>query len=153
MKIGFKLIWPSKGADWQRAFKSKEAKTLFSGYLIRIAHAMPCDAKCFADTLAFSKKDPRAKVWFCERNEKSAHSSEEIANSLQNVMFDGVSELQIVIGGPDGLKKEEISIIKPDFLWSFGSLTLPHELAAVVAAEQIYRAGSILKNLPYHKSH
>jgi 23S rRNA (pseudouridine1915-N3)-methyltransferase len=32
-------------------------------------------------------------------------------------------------------------------------MTLPHELAAVVAAEQIYRAFTILHRQPYHSGH
>jgi len=43
--------------------------------------------------------------------------------------------------------------IQPHLIWSFGAMTLPHELASVVAAEQIYRAISILKNHPYHSGH
>lgn len=38
-----------------------------------------------------------------------------------------------------------------DFLWSLGPLTLQHELALVVALEQIYRARTILAGHPYHR--
>ncbi|MGH7583050.1 MAG: 23S rRNA (pseudouridine(1915)-N(3))-methyltransferase RlmH, partial [Gemmatimonadales bacterium] len=35
--------------------------------------------------------------------------------------------------------------------WSLGPLTLPHELARVVVAEQLYRASTILRHEPYHR--
>ena len=47
--------------------------------------------------------------------------------------------------------EEDRRVLKPDFMWSFGPQTLPHDLAAVIAAEQVYRAFSILNNLPYHR--
>jgi 23S rRNA (pseudouridine1915-N3)-methyltransferase len=36
---------------------------------------------------------------------------------------------------------------------SFGAMTLPHELARTVLAEQIYRALTILAGHPYHSGH
>ena len=68
-------------------------------------------------------------------------------------MNSGTKELQIVIGSAEGFSEKELAEWNPDLKWSFGPLTLPHELAAVVAAEQIYRALTILKRLPYHAAH
>ena len=40
-----------------------------------------------------------------------------------------------------------------DFKLSFGPITLPHELARLVLAEQLYRAFTILNKHPYHCGH
>ena len=55
----------------------------------------------------------------------------------------------VIIGGANG----HGGAIMPsaDFLWSLGPLTLQHELALVVALEQIYRAHTILAGHPYHR--
>lgn len=55
----------------------------------------------------------------------------------------------VLLGGADGHDKPLIEAA--DFLWSLGPLTLQHELALVVALEQIYRAYTILAGHPYHR--
>lgn len=57
--------------------------------------------------------------------------------------------IAVIIGGADG--HAEPLLDSADFLWSLGSLTLQHELALVVALEQIYRAHTILSGHPYHR--
>ena len=58
-------------------------------------------------------------------------------------------DVAFVIGGADGL--HEAVRRSADFVWSLSPLTLPHGLARVVLAEQLYRAVSILHNHPYHR--
>jgi 23S rRNA (pseudouridine1915-N3)-methyltransferase len=62
---------------------------------------------------------------------------------------DGAREPAFVIGGADGLDPQ----IKKEaaFCLRLSSMTLPHALARVVLAEQIYRAWSILNAHPYHR--
>ena len=55
----------------------------------------------------------------------------------------------LVIGGADGLSDRVVE--SADLLWSLSPLTLQHELALVVALEQIYRAHTILTGIPYHR--
>ena len=54
-----------------------------------------------------------------------------------------------VLGGPLGL---DPAFRKPtDTVLSLSPMTLPHELARVLLVEQIYRAVTILRGVPYHK--
>jgi 23S rRNA (pseudouridine1915-N3)-methyltransferase len=59
-------------------------------------------------------------------------------------------DLAFVIGGADGLS----AVIKESaaMLLSLSPLTLPHGLARVVLAEQLYRAHTILVAHPYHRA-
>ncbi|HEU5169745.1 MAG TPA: 23S rRNA (pseudouridine(1915)-N(3))-methyltransferase RlmH [Gemmatimonadales bacterium] len=57
--------------------------------------------------------------------------------------------LVLVLGGSHGLAPDLLA--GADERWSLGPLTLPHELARVIALEQVYRAFTILRGEPYHK--
>lgn len=58
-------------------------------------------------------------------------------------------DLAFLIGGPDGLAAS----IKTGAAMQMrlSGLTLPHGLARVVLAEQLYRATTIMQNHPYHR--
>jgi 23S rRNA (pseudouridine1915-N3)-methyltransferase len=58
--------------------------------------------------------------------------------------------LAFCIGGPDGLAATVDA--RARLRWSLSSLTLPHSLVRVVAAEALYRAVSLIKGLPYHRA-
>jgi 23S rRNA (pseudouridine1915-N3)-methyltransferase len=58
--------------------------------------------------------------------------------------------LALLVGGPDGLAPE--CLRRADESWSLSPLTLPHGLARIVIAEQIYRAMSLMAGHPYHRS-
>jgi 23S rRNA (pseudouridine1915-N3)-methyltransferase len=62
---------------------------------------------------------------------------------------DSATDIAMVIGGPDGLADSIKSSARLTLRLS--SMTLPHGLARVFLAEQIYRAWSILQNHPYHR--
>ncbi|HNX69534.1 MAG TPA: 23S rRNA (pseudouridine(1915)-N(3))-methyltransferase RlmH [Candidatus Omnitrophota bacterium] len=120
---------------------------MFKEYNERVARFLPVEVG------AYSSKN-RSVIWVCEREKKSSLlSSEALAREFRKCMNSGAQELQIVIGGPNGFTAGELEAMNPALRWSFGPMTLPHELASVVAAEQIYRALTIHENHPYHSGH
>ncbi len=54
-----------------------------------------------------------------------------------------------VLGGPLGHHRSLLD--RAEDVWSLGPPTLPHELARVVVVEQIYRAMTLIRGVPYHK--
>ncbi len=75
-------------------------------------------------------------------------SSPEIAE-LMDKAYIGNSEITFVIGGSCGV--DDRVRTSCDFRLSFGKATFPHQLMRLILCEQIYRALSIIENLPYHK--
>jgi len=59
------------------------------------------------------------------------------------------SPTAFVVGGPDGLDARTKS--QAAVLLRLSSLTLPHALAQVLLAEQLYRAATRLTGHPYHR--
>lgn len=76
-------------------------------------------------------------------------SSEQLSQFLQDEMLASTQRLSFVIGGAWGLSP---SLLESSALrLSFSPMTFPHELARVMLYEQLYRALSLWKGLPYHK--
>jgi 23S rRNA (pseudouridine1915-N3)-methyltransferase len=75
-------------------------------------------------------------------------SSPEFATWVQE-RREAATDVAFVIGGAHGLAAglSERAVAR----FSFSSWTLPHELARLVLAEQLYRAGTIVRGEPYHK--
>ncbi|MCQ2409096.1 MAG: 23S rRNA (pseudouridine(1915)-N(3))-methyltransferase RlmH [Clostridia bacterium] len=76
-------------------------------------------------------------------------SSEGMADLIKSKCVEGKSEFSFLIGGSHGLSDE----IKKtaDLKISFSDLTFPHQLFRVMLSEQLYRALTIINNVPYHK--
>jgi len=55
----------------------------------------------------------------------------------------------IYIGGPDGFSKDFLE--KVDLVLSLSPLTMPHMLARLVLAEQLYRVWTVTQGHPYHR--
>jgi 23S rRNA (pseudouridine1915-N3)-methyltransferase len=62
---------------------------------------------------------------------------------------DSWREVALLIGGPDGHAAAVQA--RADERWSLSAMTLPHGLARVLVAEQLYRAWSVRSGHPYHR--
>jgi 23S rRNA (pseudouridine1915-N3)-methyltransferase len=83
--------------------------------------------------------DPAGKSW----------TSGELARFVQKHMREEQRRLSFVIGGFGGLSNEVLQ--RADIRWSLSPLTFTHDLTRLLLLEQIYRALSIIHNLPYSK--
>jgi 23S rRNA (pseudouridine1915-N3)-methyltransferase len=82
-------------------------------------------------------------------------SSETFATELRKHRDAGAAGLVFLIGGPDGHGTAVRQILDDKSSLgqlSLGAMTLPHGLARVVLAEQLYRAATIIAGHPYHRS-
>ena len=82
-----------------------------------------------------------------ERGE--AWSSQEWAGEIGKARDSATPAYALAIGGPDGL--DPVLRAKAHAVLSFGAMTWPHQLVRAMAAEQLYRALSILSGHPYHR--
>ena len=95
-----------------------------------------------------ARLEPRDCVWALDVGGQ-AWSSEEWARRLARARDGGARRLVLVVGGPEGL--DQALLARAEQRVSLGPATLPHELAACVALEQLYRAHTILAGTPYHR--
>ena len=75
-------------------------------------------------------------------------TSPVLAARLADWQADG-RDLCFIIGGPDGVSATCRE--RANSIWSLSELTLPHGLARVLFAEQMYRAWSLQVGHPYHR--
>ncbi len=120
--LELKEIDESKAAGAERA--SREAMELLA--------ALPAESRL----AAFDERG---------RAETSAAFAQFIASERDR----GCKALWFAIGGAEGLDGSVRA--RATAVFSFGAMTLPHQLARILAAEQIYRAMTILSGHPYHR--
>ena len=79
----------------------------------------------------------------------ASRTSSQVATWIERLRSDWPHPIVMVIGSDLGLAPEVLERCRER--WSFGPLTLPHELARLVLYEQIYRALSIVAGIKYHR--
>ncbi|HWQ65314.1 MAG TPA: 23S rRNA (pseudouridine(1915)-N(3))-methyltransferase RlmH [Methanospirillum sp.] len=75
--------------------------------------------------------------------------SEELAKLIRGWEIDGPHKISILIGGPHGLSGEVRG--RSDLLLSLSPMTFPHQMVRLLILEQLYRAYTINRGIPYHR--
>ena len=151
MKIALAAILPRRSRT-----RSEPSDRMLDDFVERIARYAPCESQVFETEQAFfdwlARQTGRAPAHLVLLDSRGKQlSSEELAEKISRLRDDGTQRLVMVIGPADGWS--DAARQRGDLLLSFGRITLPHQLARVVLAEQVYRAFTILAGHPYHSGH
>ena len=114
------------------------------------SRAASAGARSAAEANALLAKVPPSHRLICLDPAGKMQSSEAFAQSLAKFRDGGAAGLAFLIGGADGLGQAARD--QANLVLSLGPMTLPHGLARIVLAEQLYRAMTILAGHPYHRA-
>jgi 23S rRNA (pseudouridine1915-N3)-methyltransferase len=99
-----------------------------------------------ADILTRTASDPFVVV-LDERGRQL--DSIKLAELIERHRLSGTKQMTFVLGGHGGISDAVRN--RADLVLSLSRLTLTHELARVLLIEQVYRAFTIIHDLPYQK--
>ena len=152
MRIRF--TWPGKTRD-------EHLRALVDEYLKRLQRFVRCEvvetrevrgsdrSSVEKESLRILEAIPTNSVAILLDVQGREWSSQELADEVARWENESIKEITIVIGGQDGVSAEVMT--RAQQRWRLSRLTLTHEMARVVALEQVYRAYTINRGLPYQK--
>jgi len=152
MRIRF--IWPGKTKD-------EHLRALVADYLKRLTRFVRCEvietregpgpdrAGVEKESRRLLDAIPTGSLTVLLDVKGREWSSPELADEVSSWENDSVKEVAVVIGGPNGISDELLE--RAQKRWRLSRLTLTHEMARMVAVEQLYRAYTIKRGLPYQK--
>ena len=136
--------------------KSPPLQSLVQDYVERASRYAPVEAQPFRSEEALlnavSRRGGRIAPFLVLLDSRGkAFTSVQFAELLRRHRDGGAQEMVFAIGPADGWSATAREVA--GLLLSLGPMTLPHELALAVLAEQVYRALTILAGHPYHAGH
>ncbi len=156
MKVRFIVVGKTKSPHWN---------ALAEEYAGRVSRFLKCETTTVRESPAALAADP-AKAMDQEAGgilnaiaadslvvlldvEGEQVTSQALAGKVQRWRDEGRKELCFVVGGHWGVA--EAVRKRADWRWSLSKLTFTHEMARTLAAEQVYRALTIVNGFPYSK--
>lgn len=135
---------------WTRA--TPMAKQLGFGTLdvleLRESQAQNADQRKAAESTDLLAKLPDGAALIALDERGKAITTPQFSSKLE-AFKDAGKPVALIIGGPDGLDSSVRQ--RANLVISFGAITMPHQLVRVLAAEQLYRAMTVLSGHPYHR--
>ena len=133
---------------WVGKTKNTPLAKLCDDYIGRIKHFLPLEILEVKEAKLQGIVDFADRVIALDPSGKTCNS-QEFAKFVQQHMTSDPRALTFVIGDyaglPDNLKR------RADRAWSLSPLTFTHDLTRVLLLEQVYRALTVIHNLPYSK--
>ncbi len=130
----------------------EEARAMLNDYVQRIQHYAEIEVSELRNSgpaaLRKLKIEPAATVVLLDAAGKQ-FTSQQFARWLADLRDRSARELVFLCGDAEGFPAELRASAKQKI--SLSTLTMPHEFARVILAEQIYRAFAILAGHPYPK--
>jgi 23S rRNA (pseudouridine1915-N3)-methyltransferase len=111
--------------------EGKKVEQLLAAEAARILAVLPLKCRMVA-------MDERGRQWTTAR----------LADSVTGWMRNG-GDTAFLLGGADGLDANIKNLA--DEVLALSAMTLPHGLARIMLAEQLYRAVSVINGHPYHR--
>lgn len=139
---------------WIGKTKAAAVEALTAEFVKRLGRYLPTETQEFRTEAALldwaSRERGRLALVMLDARGRQM-TSEELAHLLRSHQEAGVSLLAFAVGPADGWS--DAARHAGTLLLSLSRMTLAHEIARVVLAEQLYRGFSILAGHPYHLGH
>ena len=142
---------------WVGKTKNPQLAKLCADYVSRIQHFLPLEVAEIKDPRGGIEAEGGKILSVFDASDRvavldpkgTAWTSEQLAKFVQQHMTSDPRRLTFVIGSPQGISDKVKR--RADIQWSLSPLTFTHDLTRVLLLEQLYRALTIIRNLPYSK--
>ena len=154
----FRFIWGGSHADSELASAAER-------YLDRIRHFFPIEVievrpergrQAQSDVAIMRAQSARLLAAIPDRGytvvldeRGQTLDSLKFAKWIERLTIDSPYGVNFVVGGDVGF--DETVRKRADKLLALTPMTLPHQFARVILLEQLYRACTLMRNIPYHK--
>jgi 23S rRNA (pseudouridine1915-N3)-methyltransferase len=154
----FHLIWPRSHADAELAAVVERYRDRIRHFFpIELVEVAPQRGRQSENDVAIMRADSArllaaipAQGYVVALDERGRSvDSLKFATWLERLTIDQPHGVTFVMGGDLGL--DESVRQRADHVLSLSAMTLPHQMARAVLLEQIYRACTLMRNIPYHK--